>query len=226
MINLKKNLKEIAKTEFFDSFFGEYCKVPFGTFGKRDIECLLVHTFLKTGILDMKTNREMANNLGINEKKLKGYIVDARFKFGQDQLEKNIKTIIGYIFDNVGTKINHDGNQYIFALEDPVLRMDLGQAMKNIGYYTDTSFNDEIVKVKDYALIAFLFHYKAEGDAWEKIRELEKRAKADEMELLKTIASKKSWIEKGKELIDKTGEAFSALDVLKRVVKLLATGVI
>ncbi len=226
MINLKKNLKDSAKTEFFDMFFGEYCKVPFGTFGKRDIECLLVHTFLKTGLLDMKTNREMANNLGINEKKLKGYIVDARFKFGQDQLEKNIGTVIGFIFDNAEVKINHDGNQYVFVLEDPVLRMDLGQAMKNIGYYTDTSFNEEIVKVRDYALIAFLFHYRAEGDTWDRIQELSKKIRTDEKELLKTITSKKSWLDIGKELIGKTEEAFSALDLLKRVVKLLATGVI
>ncbi len=56
MINLKKNLTDRMKTDFFDSFFGEYCKVPFVTFGKRGIECLLVHAFIKTGLLDMKTN--------------------------------------------------------------------------------------------------------------------------------------------------------------------------
>jgi hypothetical protein len=59
-----------------------------------------------------------------------------------------------------------------FVLEDPVLRLDFSQALKELGHYTDGSFNSELVRVKGYALLAFILKYgKADERMYKAIAE-------------------------------------------------------
>jgi hypothetical protein len=149
------------KTAFFDGLFAELVKVPFGAIGKRDMECLLLSLMKKHDIGTWTANRDAANALGINETRLKGYLIDMRYKFGDDEKDANVRAIIEDIFIAGHTKVlyEQEKRQFVFAVEDPVRQQDFFQAMKDKGFYSDTSFNREIVKVKDAALLAFLLDY-------------------------------------------------------------------
>jgi hypothetical protein len=150
--------------EFSRDFLDYYGKVSFGAIGKRDFECLLLYLLLKHGLVSGETNRELANVLEINETKLKAYLVDIHYKFEKDSADRNVHAVIQDILVNRSKKMNHENGYFIFSVENPVQRIDFEQAMKNEGFYTDTSFNREIVKVKDYALFAFLNALKNKND--------------------------------------------------------------
>jgi hypothetical protein len=153
------SLENAHKAEFFDDFFGELGKFPFGSMVKRDMECLLLNLMLKYGVVAYDSNRKLANALCVNETRLKGYLVDMRYKYGRDQQEANIRAIINDIFIKGSTKVSYEKNRFLFSVEDPVKKLDFFQAMKDNGFYADTSFSDEIVKVNDSALLSFLLAY-------------------------------------------------------------------
>ena len=153
------------KSAFFDGFFAEYGRLPFGSMTKRDMECLLIKLLCDGGLIDTAANRRAANALGINETRLKGYLVDARYKYRADALETNIKKILASLHGGNGERLRlsdeKDGS-FSFVLEDPVLRLDFFQALKELGYYAEGGFNAELVRVKGCALLALALEYGEE----------------------------------------------------------------
>ena len=59
-----------------------------------------------------------------------------------------------------GTKVSIDGDYLVFLEEDPVIKADFVQSLKDEGFYTDSSFNNELIKVK---LSSFLCFAKNKG---------------------------------------------------------------
>jgi hypothetical protein len=53
-------ISEADKAAFFDGFFTELCKVPFGSMGKRDMECLLIKQLYDRELIDTAANRQAA----------------------------------------------------------------------------------------------------------------------------------------------------------------------
>jgi hypothetical protein len=165
-MKLKDDIQHISaadKAAFFDGFFAEFCKVPFGSMGKRDLECLLIKLLYDRRLIETAANRQAANALGINETRLKGYLVDARYKYRADSLGTSVNRILAMLAGENGERLvlndEKDGT-FSFVLEDPVLRLDLSQALKDVGYYADGSFNTEVVRVKNYALLALLLQWR------------------------------------------------------------------
>jgi hypothetical protein len=85
-------------------------------------------------------------------------------------------------------------------LEDPVLRLDLYQALKDIGYYGDTSFNRELVKVRDYALLALLLKFN--GNEKGIYKEIAERAGEHEKELKKYTDANTTLLERCKKAFE------------------------
>ena len=158
-----RNINAADKAAFFDGFFEEFQKLPFGSMSKRDMECLLIKLMYDQALIDTASNRRAANALGINETRLKGYLVDTRYKFRPDSLKPNVQKILAALGGGKGERLNlnaeADGS-FTFVLENPVLRLDLAQALKDAGYYADGSFNRELVRVKNYALLALLLSWQ------------------------------------------------------------------
>jgi hypothetical protein len=146
MISFAQVGKEVQEG-FFTDFFEEFRKVPFGSMAKRDLECYLVQLFYKYELIDTSSNRTAANALGINESRLQNYRIDARYKYEADKKEKNIQEVIKRMQE--GLHIESEGENFSFVLEDSILRLDFAQGLKDIGYYSDTSFNNELIKVKN-----------------------------------------------------------------------------
>lgn len=217
-----------GRAKFYTTLSEGLERVPFGTYTKKDLECLLLHAFIKAGIIGTERSRDMANILGINETKLKSYLVDIRYKYLADTSTESIKAIVNALFIGNLAKISHEriqGNGYfLFAIENPVHKIDFEQAMKDLGYFSDSSFNKEVVKVRDYALIDFLFKHHCRDDAGAALRAQLQQARADEQEWLKVIADEASWFDIGKRVLDVAGEAYDKLGLLRKIALLVSTG--
>jgi hypothetical protein len=142
----------------------------------------------------------MSNVLGINETKLKGYLIDGRYKYNSDEKEQNIQTIIDWIKEGK-IKPDYENSVFSFVLEDPVLRLDFSQSLKDIGYFEDTSFNRELVKVQDYAFFAFLMNNRKTETQNGLIKEIADRTALPLKELKKNINENTPPLEKAKNII-------------------------
>jgi hypothetical protein len=213
-----------AKEKFFDLFFTEYSKVSFGSTTKRDLECLILHCLREAGLVDDSSNRALANALGINETRLKAYLVDVRYKYRADDMAENVRKLIDELFAREGGKVSYEDGKYAFAIEDPVVKLDFEQAMKEVGYFADGSFNREIVRVKDYALIAFLFRWNRSDNTYEEFKTLLKKNRASERELLEILSQPKPWLERGKEIINTLGSVYDKVLLLRKLAVLALTG--
>lgn len=138
---------------FSRDLFEELQKHPFGSMPKRDLDCLLFFLFEKHGLLKGNTNREKAQNLQINETRLKSYILDANVKYGTDKKTENLAKLLKKMGDD--TKVAIDGDYLVFLEEDPVVKADFVQSLKDEGFYTDSSFNNELIKVKLSSFLCF-----------------------------------------------------------------------
>ena len=138
---------------FSRDLFEELQKHPFGSMPKRDLDCLLFFLFEKHGLLKGNTNREKAQNLQINEARLKSYILDANAKYGTDKKTENLAKLLKKMGDD--TKVAIDGDYLVFLEEDPVVKADFVQSLKDEGFYTDSSFNNELIKVKLSSFLCF-----------------------------------------------------------------------
>ncbi|MDR2796294.1 MAG: hypothetical protein LBB47_06265 [Spirochaetaceae bacterium] len=195
-----KTISGETKAAFFDGFFAEFAKVPFGSMSKRDTECLLIKLLYDHALIDSRNNRAAADALGINETRLKGYLVDARYKYRPGGgLDQNIDKIIDRLRD--GETLVHPGeNGFVsFVLEDPVLRLDLAQSLKDMGHYADSGFNSELVKVKDYALLALLLRRR--GTDHTLYKAIADRAGENRKALSDCLKENTSWLEKGKTVL-------------------------
>ncbi len=215
---------DAKKIRFFDLVLAELVKVPFGTYTKKDLDCLLLHAFREAGIVDTKQVRSLANALGINEQRAKSLLLDIRYKYLPDTKGDNIRKIVADIFAAQTTKVVHENSSFVFAIEDPVLKVDFEQGMKDVGYYSDTSFNKEIVKVRDYALIAFLFRMNNNDGTFAQLQAMTKAAKADERDLLAKIQLQKSWLEIAKDLLSLAQRAYDKVSLLSKLARFFSTG--
>ena len=115
--------------------------------------------------------------------------------FGGKKSDENPVTTI--ILDKLKSQnISYEDNWFIFAEENPVLREDFVQAMKNKGYYTDTSYNKEIIKVKAVAILDFLTEKKDEN----LLKQLASKADFENQKLKDYFISQKTWKDISKDL--------------------------
>jgi hypothetical protein len=157
------------KTAFFDDFFTEFSRMPFGSMAKRDLECYLLMLLYEHELIPTGSNRAAANSLGVNESRLKTYRLDGRYKYQKDNKDANVRQVLSMIIAET-IRPESKGDTVQFALENPVWRADLFQALKDLGYYADTGFNAELVKIRDYAFLALLVQYCGkEQDVFRKI---------------------------------------------------------
>jgi hypothetical protein len=215
---------DAKKIRFFDVVLAELAKVPFGTYTKKDLDCLLLHAFREAGIIDAGRLRGLANALGITEQRAKNLLLDIRYKYLPDTTGDNLQKIVADIFAARSTKVVHENGCYVFAIEDPVLKVDFEQGMKDVGYYSDTSFNKEIVKVRDYALIAFLFRMNNNDGTFAQLQAMTKAARADERDLMAKIQLQKTWLEIGRDLLSTAQHAYDKVSLLGKLAQFITTG--
>lgn len=193
-MNVKADVSKDVKAAFFDEFFNEFSKYPFGSMTKRDLECFIFSFMDRNGLIEGSCNRDRAYSLGINTTRLNSYMVDSNIKFGKKSDENSVATII--LDKQKLQNISYEDNWFIFAEENPVLREDFIQAMKNKGYYTDTSYNKEIIKVKAVAILDFITEKKDKN----LLAQLASKADFENQKLKDYFISQKTWKDISKDL--------------------------
>jgi hypothetical protein len=207
------NIDTNAKALFFDSLFGELNKYPFGSMPKRDLDCLLLHLMRESGMIS-GASRNMANSLGINEQRLRGYILDGRYKYGEDKKAENIQIIIeGMKTGNI--RLGNENGTYTFMLDDPIQRDDFSQALKDIGSFGDISLNHDLVKVKDYALFAFLLANRREETQDGLYKALSDKTGIAIQDMKKNIRKNATILDKAKSIMQVIGRTLSPLDLIQ-----------
>jgi hypothetical protein len=221
-VKIEGNIQSGQKERFFDGLFFELGKYPFGSMPKRDLDCLILNLMIQNKIIS-GNNRDMSNVLCINESKLKGYLVDGRYKYRTDEKENNIQIIIDRIQDGT-IKPNYENGMFSFVLEDPVVRLDFSQALKDIGYYEDTSFNRELVKVRDYAFFAFLMQNRKSETISGLFKEIADATSIPIKELEANIDENTPLIEKADKLVRNimnSAKEIKITDIAQMIIRLL-----
>ncbi len=157
-MNIRQDYSAETAKEFCTELFEELQKHPFASMPKRDSDCLLFFLLEKRGLIPGKNNWEKAKSLGINETKLKSYILDSHAKYGKEdneEKENNLNALLNKI-KNDSSKVSIDGDYLIIPEENPIIKADFIQSLKEEGFYTDGSFNNELIKVKVASFLSFI----------------------------------------------------------------------
>lgn len=195
-MNIKSAKKKI-KEDFYDDLMTELSKYPFGSMPKRDLECLLFYLLNKHDLIEGKCNRDKSYCLGLTSARLNSFYIDSNAKFGKKGNEvESVMKILEKLKNE--TDVSYEDGYFIFSEENPVLREDFIQAMKDKGFYTDTSHNKEIIKVKAIALLAFL---TGSSDV-SVINDLVQRTEFNNQILKKYFLNHKNWNDIAGDLLD------------------------
>lgn len=179
------------------NFLEEFQKFPFGSMPKRDLDCLIFYLFEKYKLIDGNSNRQKAYNLNISETKFKSYIIDSNAKYSKSNQEENLKIILSKLADE--TKVSMDGDCLVFVEENPVIKADFVQSLKDEGFYTDSSFNNELVKVKIASFLSFALS-KNLADK-EKILKIINEAKSEDEKIMNFENSMKNYKDVAKDVL-------------------------
>jgi len=147
-------LTDSEKIHFSETFLEKFLQNGFGTLPKREIEILIFHLLYKnSSFFHDKSNYEMANLLKISESRIKSLKAEANLKYQRVEFKDALREIAEDLF--VKKTIHYESYDDIiqFYLEDPALMREFEFAVKQLGYSTDTSFNREIVKVKNVVFL-------------------------------------------------------------------------
>lgn len=126
----------------------KYLKKGFGSMNKNDFEVAIINELLNAG-WTTKSNRTISLELRIPETKVKRLRYEAELKYGQNTEEifkKSLEEVLAK------AQFKADGKKLVFIVENQMLRGYLDGKLKDKGFFSDRSFNSEIVSVnaKDF----------------------------------------------------------------------------
>lgn len=125
-----------------------YLSRGFGSMNKNDFEVAIFNELLVSGWSE-KSNRAISLELKIPETKVRRLRYEAELKYGKntdDEFIKRLKEVLKT------TKFKSEGKKLEFVLENLMLRNYLDGKLKEMGCFSDRSFNSEIVSInaKDF----------------------------------------------------------------------------
>ena len=139
-MSVLSKLSDAEKINFSEEFLTRFLSPGFGTMPKREIEILIFHLLLhKTDAFTGLSNYDVSNELKISESKVKSFKIEASLKYQQKVHQDALMEIARLFFEYNKTKPALEGDNVVFALEDPVLKREFEHAVKGLGYYLDHS---------------------------------------------------------------------------------------
>ena len=149
-------LSDSAAASFGRSFLEHYLVAGFGVLPKRQVDLLVFHLLEQSGAIRGMSNYDIASNLGITEVKVRGLRRDATLRFGDVDREEAMSRIVERLFMFGETRAVADNGLVTFELEDPILQREFEQAARDLGYFTDTSFNRSLIRVPLHVFVAVM----------------------------------------------------------------------
>lgn len=163
-----KSLEEILQ---------DYLQRGFGTMTKNDFEVWIFNQLLKQRFKD-KTNYEISRDLKIPESKVKRLRYEADLKYSStNEIEHKLYDIVNSSLRHAYIKVQNGDIIIQFVIEDQAVRKYLDFKLKQNGFFSDSSFNSEIVTVRSEALES-LYNLTAQGKAEFKLLKHEIKSKS------------------------------------------------
>lgn len=218
---LKKfsGLSQRDKAAFADFFMERYLRSDFGVISKREIELILIQGIKDSDLIKGMSNYDVSTLLGLNERRLKGLLLDAAIKYDENTLKESITFIINSLIIKDTVKFLHENGYITFSLEDPIVRRDFDNELRKLGYFSDSSFRTDIVKVRDSSFLAFLYHHHNFTYDDFKTRLESNESISDDLNAV--ITGKGSWKTRFEKGFKKLKDGKDKLDFIISAVKLL-----
>lgn len=125
-----------------------YLNRGFGSMNKNDFEVAIFNELLNSGWSTM-TNRTISIELKIPETKVRRLRYEAELRYGKNT-DEEFKKRLNEVLKKANFKT--DGKKLVFVMENLMLRNFLDGKLKDMGCFSDRSFNSEIVSInaKDF----------------------------------------------------------------------------
>lgn len=177
-----------------DFAIDQYLSRGFGSMNKNDFEVWIFNQLLQ-GRLKGKSNYEISRALNLPENKVKRLRYEADLKYSSEQdIENRLYDILNHALSKAYLKVIGKDVQIQFIIEDLSVRKFLDYKLKKNGFFSDSSFNSEIVSVRSEGL-KFLYECTPNGKSAFEIFEKTEKAKSGNkgpnwfLECLKSLAS-------------------------------------
>jgi hypothetical protein len=153
---MKILIEKIDKVKFAENILEELSKLPFGSLPKSELELILLHSIIESnGGYDNINRLEFQSALKLTQTKFKNKLLEAQLRFDktnikiEEYLKKNI------IEKDIDELIIED-KYLILYISNPLLLDNLKTYLDSKQIINDTSFNKNIVKIENKALLKIL----------------------------------------------------------------------
>ena len=147
------NIQNGKEKIFTEKLIKEYSKRGFGSMNKNDFEVLFFNLLMKYGNLNMLSEYDVSIELQIPLTKIKRLYYESDLKYG-NFTEVDIKTQFFKILKT--SNFSKDKNKIEFVIENKFIRTAISAKLKANGYYSDSSFNSEIIRIQFDAFSSLL----------------------------------------------------------------------
>lgn len=169
------------KTNFANDFISLYSTRGFGSMNKNDFEVLVFDLLRRHGNLKNTTNYQSSILLQIPETKVRRLAYEADLKYGNFQhnfIETEFFKIIAF------SKFRGDQNRIQFVIENKFLRTSVSAKLKELGHFSDSSFNSEIISIHIDSFIDLLEKYYPKKAIDEIVKECKTSIKKEKEEAI------------------------------------------
>ena len=126
------------------SFLSDFMSPAFGSLPKREIELRVFDLMRNLGVLKSEaTIYSLMTDLKVTRSKASQLIFDLeirRYGTDRDRLDKLVKDAL------INTKFAKDGDYFVMEIENPLTLAHLRQRIRELGHFSDTSFNSSLVR--------------------------------------------------------------------------------
>lgn len=146
-MDIKNALAEVGEEQLrteIAGFLSDFMTPAFGSLPKREIELRVFDLMRSLGILKSEsTIYGLMTDLMVTRAKASQLIFDLEIRrHGSDRaiLDELVKQAL------IGTKFAKDGDYFVMEIENPLTLAHMRQKIREIGHFSDTSFNSALVR--------------------------------------------------------------------------------
>lgn len=145
----------------------EKCFERFGSLNKNDYEVALFHLLLINGYAD-KSDHFMSKMLQIPESKVKRLRYESYLVY--PKTDEELKVEFYALLKGRSYKMTND-NKIQFVVNDKMLRLYLNDKLDEVGSFSDSSFNSNIVTISPMDMMILLFDFEKKLDVLDRVKE-------------------------------------------------------
>lgn len=153
---------DVGKDDFIQT-----CFARFGSMNKNDYEVALFHFLLENGYSN-KSDHFMSKLLQIPESKVKRLRYEVNLVY--PKTDEDYKKMFYELLNRQSYKMTND-NKIQFAVNDKMLRLYLNDKLDEVGSFSDSSFNSNIVTISAMDLLILLSDFEHKDNVIQHVKD-------------------------------------------------------